>query len=134
MLGRLTPSTWFFAAGFLLPTAVIVIGNHLKHEASAGAALDGAVSSFWFAGMFFAGAVLAALPRRRTGQAPGGAALRHALVGAIAGAALWGLLALFWSTSASDALRDRALLVNSSSMFGFGLLATLLATALRRTA
>lgn len=127
-------------AGFSLPTAGFVVGRHLGREASVGAALDGTLTSIWFAGWFLAGALGIAGAARlaaRTAPAPPSPPARRAFpgpatFGLLAGVVVWAALLFLWTLEPMDPLRERALAINSAAMAASGILGALAAAARRR--
>lgn len=99
------PASLARTLGFLIPTLVVVVGQHVAAEPTAGEALDGAVSAAFFATLFFAGS-LAAHAMRRLPRPP---LRRPALIewstGLLAGVLAWGLLWLFWAVPPTQAMR-----------------------------
>lgn len=126
-------------AGFSLPTAGLVIERHLAREASVGAALDGTLTSIWFAGWFLAGALGVATVARLAAEAPPALPARRALAGPVsigitAGVAVWVALLVLWTLDPMDPLRGRALAINSAAMAAGGILGALAAVALAAAA
>ncbi len=115
-------------AGYLLPTGFIVMALHLDKERSLGQAVDGALSSLWFAGCYLAGHLAGA--RSFTVQVRPGV-FRHLIVGT-AGAILgWGLLWAAWLVL-PESIRRQAFLVNSLVMLVVGFIMACEGTGRRR--
>jgi len=109
------------ALGFLIPTVIVVTGLHLSKELSVGEAVDGPMSSFYFAAVFLCGALPAQCRARRPGgrKSPG----RNLVVGMSAGAGAWVLLFAAWSTAPADwasTLGRRVFVLNSAVVLIIG--------------
>ena len=113
--------------GFLIPTALVVTGQHLAREFTAGEALDGIVASLFFTTLFFLGAIAARAVGRRTRAYRTHSGAREFRAGLLAGMLAWGLLWAFWAMPPTRELRELPSLV-----FPFNCIWVMLAGALAR--
>lgn len=117
----------FRTLGFLIPTTLIVTGQHLAKEFSAGEALDGVVASLFFTTLFFLGSIVARSPSRRGHGFRPRSNAREFRAGLLTGVLAWALLWTFWAVPPTRELRELSNLV-----FPFNCVWMMLAGALAR--
>lgn len=117
----------FRTLGFLIPTTLVVTGQHLAAEFTAGEALDGFVASLFFTTLFFLGSIAAqVLSRHARGERMPSVA-RELRAGLLTGVLAWALLWAFWAVPPTRELRELPSLV-----FPFNCIWVMLAGALAR--
>lgn len=92
--------------GFFVPTAIVIVRQHVAAQPTSGEALDGFVSSLWFTALFAIGAFVAHRVSALRSTASPGSTLRDMRSGALAGVACWALLWGFWALPATRSLRE----------------------------
>ncbi len=112
--------------GFLIPTTLVVVGQHLAREATAAEAFDGLFSALFFTAIFGVAALAAHAIRSRRGECVRESISREVQAGALFSVAAWALLWAFWAVPPARQLREMVVIVfpfNCMWILAVGLLA-----------